>query len=57
MELTNQLKICFPRISMNRKAFKGIQFRKEFMKQLQLTDRSPPFNEQQQLLECQDSVN
>jgi len=57
MELTNQLKTCFPRISMNRKAFKGIQFRKEFMKQLQLTDRSPPFNEKLLLLDCQDPVN
>lgn len=46
MELTNQLKNRFPRIHLTRQVFKGVQFKVGFTEQMELTDRAPPFREE-----------
>jgi len=39
MELTNQIKECFPNAQLSRKNFYGLSFKKEYHLQMELTDR------------------
>ncbi len=46
MELTNQLKHRFHKIVLTRKVFKGVQFKVGFAEHMELTDRAPPFRDE-----------